>query len=96
MSDITESTQAAQSSRFVRGVDVLPPELLEHVQRHVDGRLVYVPARATTERRERDDQIVRLHAEGRRAQELAARFGISERRVHQVLRRERAGAQGAA
>ena len=69
--------------RHVNAGDVLPQEVLGLVQRYCTG-YVYVPA--TGERyRMRDEEILRLKAEGLGTGAIAERVGLCERRIRQIL-----------
>lgn len=81
------TTEAAP--RAVRAAEVLPPGLVRALQNYVEAVYVYVPARVTCDRQERDAEIMRQRAEGRSIVETAAAFGISARRLLQIQKRSR-------
>lgn len=83
--------QRPQRRRAYDAMDVLPPALLATVQSHVHTCFVYVPSPQTAARVQRDREIVVAATSGTTAQALATRFGLSERRVGQILARVRAG-----
>jgi DNA-binding NarL/FixJ family response regulator len=71
---------------YVNGRDILPPELLAEVQKHVRG-LVWIPS-PDTFIRERRELILSLRAEGVPTREVARLAGISVRRVNQIVSQE--------
>jgi DNA invertase Pin-like site-specific DNA recombinase len=68
---------------YVNARNVLPPRLLERVQRYCAG-FVYVPVPEPN--RDRDEQIRELFHQGRTVEEIAAHVGLSKRRVWQILK----------
>lgn len=70
------------SSDYINGQEVLPPELLAEVQKHVSG-LVWIPS-PNTFYRERRALIHTLREQGVPTTEIARLAGISVRRVNQV------------
>jgi len=76
------------AGNYANAKDVLPPELLEAVQRYHTGHL-WVPPNEPDEdkerQRERDRLILALRAEGLTGREIAERMNLSERRVWQIL-----------
>ncbi len=76
--------------RSVSAKDVLPPELVAELQKYVECVFLYVPAVAPGTRPARDVAIVEARASGKRIRDIAAEFGMTERRISQILTRERA------
>ena len=68
---------------YFNGNDVLPPDLLAEVQRHVTG-LVWIPA-PNAFFGERRKLILTLHKQGVPTREIARLAGISVRRVNQII-----------
>lgn len=80
------------AKRYVNAAETLPADLLDAVFKAVGEKPCYmwVPARQSTNRHERDQYAVQLHEEGYAAADIAVRLFISERTVWRILRRERA------
>ena len=67
---------------YANGRDVLPSDVLAVVQRHYHG-LVWIPPPEGAPTRH--EQIRQMRASGIPNVEIAARVGLSERRVRQIL-----------
>jgi predicted transcriptional regulator len=67
---------------YANARDVLPSEVLSLVQRHYNG-LLWIPPPASAP--DRHDQIRYLRMGGMPLAEIAARVGLSKRRVRQIL-----------
>jgi hypothetical protein len=68
---------------YVNARNVLPSELLAHVQRYCSG-LVYIPVPEPNQ--DRNEKIRELYQQGRSVEEIAAHAGLSKRRVWQILK----------
>jgi DNA-binding NarL/FixJ family response regulator len=68
---------------YANARDVLPPKLLELVQRYHNGLLWIPPSEGALTRHE---QIHQMHASGLPNAEIAERVGLSKRRVRQILK----------
>ena len=75
--------------RSVSATDVLPADLIAEIQKHAEGVFIYVPAVSPSARPARDVAIVEARMAGKRVRDIAADFGMTERRVSQILSRER-------
>jgi Mor family transcriptional regulator len=71
---------------YVNARNVLPPRLLERVQRYCAG-FVYVPVPEPN--RDRDEQICEMYQQGRSVEEIATQTGLSKRRIWQILKKPR-------
>lgn len=78
--------------RTVSAARVLPEELLHQLSEALGGGAccLWVPARKNLNRLGRNSYVIRLHAEGHSAADIADRLFISERTVWRILARERA------
>jgi len=76
----------------VNAAESLPADVLDAIYEAVGEKPCYmwVPARQSINRRERDQYAVQLHEEGYAAADIAVRLFISERTVWRILARERA------
>lgn len=85
--------------RYKNGKEVLPPKLLEQLQKYVQGELVYIP-RPESQRagwgaingtrmaiQMRNMEICRLHVDGKTIQELTELYHLSEDSIRKVIYR---------
>ena len=87
--------ESPRAKRSIRAREVLPPELLAQVQEHAQACFLYVPSVTSVLRAARNARIINARAEGATLRLIADEFGITERRVFQILaagRRRQAGA----
>lgn len=81
--------------KYVNAKDVLPAELIEEIQKYVNGKHLYIPR---TERdawgthtgirqqmRERNLEIVRRYRSGMDIEKLAGMFHLSEERIESII-----------
>ena len=85
---------------YMKAEDILPEELIRQLQEYVDGVSIYVPRREAMrknwgestgireELKERDRAICQARRMGAPVAELAARFYLSEKSIHRILRSE--------
>lgn len=80
-------------SRYLHASAVLPPELVAQVQVYAAGRYVWIPSPLPEIRAARDAEMFAAIDSGETVAVVAARFGVSGRRVYQMLteRRRRTG-----
>lgn len=83
---------------YVKAEDVLPKQLVEEIQRYVDGKLLYVPRKdensfswgeksGTKEKMaKRNQQIVSRYYSGETIAELSKVYYLSEKRIRGILR----------
>ncbi|MHC1695336.1 MAG: CD3324 family protein [Eubacteriales bacterium] len=83
---------------YKNAAEILPPELLEQVQKYVGGQLMYVPSTADKagwgakngSRRkyaERNRNIVHLYNNGLTIDELAGRYYLTVDSIRKIVRR---------
>ena len=70
---------------------LLPPRLLEQVQRHVEGALLWIPVREkhlvkTAGHPARNRAMRKQRAQGASIRQLSNRFGMSVARAWQIVR----------
>lgn len=87
--------------RYARARDLLPPELLEEIQRHTDGVYLYIPRKeenrlgwgdrthSKQETAARNAAIVRESAAGKTPAELAEIYFLTEKTIRRILQKER-------
>lgn len=90
--------------RYIRADEILPPELLEAVQKYIDGQLIYIPSKekqewgsVTASRKyycERNKEIFLEWKAGASTEELSLRFSLSEKSVQRILRQQKAAEGG--
>lgn len=83
---IIELESGNSNSRKYKVYEIVPQEIVEAVQKHVNG-LVYVPGRVSKADRRRST-VRRLLWKGLPVSEVAKRSGLSERRVRQIRQAE--------
>jgi len=86
--------------RYIRADEILPPELLEAVQKYIDGQLIYIPSKekqewgsGTASRKyycERNRKIFLEWKSGASTDNLSARFSLSQKSIQRILRQQRA------
>lgn len=67
----------------------LPAHVLKVLQEYVAGELLYVPATRFSRSKRRQSLVRVLRDQGLTMRAIAARIGISERRVRQILAADR-------
>jgi predicted transcriptional regulator len=72
---------------YANAEEVLPPELLEEVQKHHSGML-WIPA-AESFYRQRRKLVIALKSQGVSTEEIANLSGITPRRVNQILAQDK-------
>jgi len=87
--------------RYCKASDVLPAELIEEIQKYIDGQYLYIPRRQQSRRswgdntrtraeiRRRNRQIAQERADGASIRMLAERYFLAEKTVAAILRRYR-------
>ena len=90
--------------RYIRADEILPPDLLEAVQKYIDGQLIYIPSKekqewgsVTASRKyycERNREIFLEWKAGASTEELSLRFSLSEKSVQRILRQQKAAEGG--
>ena len=90
--------------RYIRADEILPPELLEAVQKYIDGQLIYIPSKekqewgsVTASRKyycERNREIFLEWKAGASTEELSLRFSLSEKSVQRILLQQKAAEGG--
>ncbi len=81
---------------YVRAEDILPKELIEAIQKYVNGQAIYIP---TMEKKlwgsmtdtkqflsDRNEQIFHKHEQGVTTMELAMEYALSEKSVQRIIR----------
>lgn len=84
---------------YCNASDILPTELIEEIQKYVDGQYLYIPRRQQSRRNwgdntrtraevaNRNRQIRREHAEGASCRVLAERYFLAEKTIEAIVRR---------
>lgn len=82
---------------YKNGKDVLPLELLQELQKYIQGELVYIPKEdniragwgenngTRLEIRMRNQEIYRLYNKGARIRELVDRYHLSEDSIRKII-----------
>ena len=87
-------------SVYKNAKDVLPDDLLEAVQRYLQGEMLYVPVKgprrpwgertgARKDLAQRNQQIRALYVKGRSVEELASTFHLSVETIQKIVRASR-------
>lgn len=84
---------------YVCAEEVLPKELIETIQQYVSGKNIYIPCKekktwgsqtnTKTYYKDRNQQIVKEHAEGLSIKKLASQYALSEKSIQRILRNDR-------
>lgn len=84
---------------YCNASDILPAELIEEIQKYVDGQYLYIPRRHEARRSwgdntqtraevaDRNRRIRREHAEGASCRALAQRYFLAEKTIEAIVRR---------
>jgi hypothetical protein len=83
---------ASDRRAYANAGEILPVEILRIVQCHFDGGLLWVPPRASRREKtrgheERNRQILEEKAGGASTKVLARKYGLSDARIRQLVRR---------
>ncbi|HHU77331.1 MAG: CD3324 family protein [Caldicoprobacterales bacterium] len=82
---------------YKNGKDVLPCELLQELQKYIQGELLYIPKKKNSRAgwgenngtrnkiRKRNEEIHRLYVRGMRIQELVTRYHLSEDSIRKII-----------
>ncbi len=84
---------------YLRAEEVLPQELIQEIQRYVNGACIYIPSlgkrdwgsRTATRQSlaQRNLDIYRAYSQGANVRQLAERFFLSEKSIQRILRLQR-------
>lgn len=86
---------------YVSAQSVLPDEIVELIQRYIDGEYIYIPRKSGSQKswgekngirntyRERDTQIFMQYSEGATVDELAEKYYLSEKSIRRILSKEK-------
>ena len=82
--------------KYKNAAEILPPELLQKVQCHIEGELLYIPRSNSKQEwgavsgskkfySERNCQIKELFHNGKSVEELAVKFGVSNSTIKKIV-----------
>ncbi len=81
--------------KYVNAKEVLPKELIEQIQKYVEGKHVYIPSKSRKpwgsrtgireELKQRNAEIVRRHRSGMDVLQLADMYALSEERIQSII-----------
>ena len=82
--------------KYKNAAEILPPGLLQEVQYHIEGELLYIPRSDSKQEwgavsgskkfySERNSRIRELFRGGRSVEELAKKFGLSSSTIKKIL-----------
>jgi Mor family transcriptional regulator len=85
-------SDAPPSRPYANAKKILPHQVLQTVQSHFDGGLLWIPPRKARKSKtkghdERNRQILQERADGASTRVLAEKYGLSDERIRQLLRR---------
>jgi len=72
---------------YANAAVVLPKYVLALIQKHFQSGLLWIPPAEPAEKRE--DQVIKLHDDGLTSLEISRKIHLSQRRVTQILQRNR-------
>jgi Mor family transcriptional regulator len=89
--DVQPPAPASDPRAYANAREILPVQILQVVQTHFDGGLLWVPPREarrdkTKGHLERNRQILQEKADGASTKDLAQKYGLSEERIRQLVR----------
>ncbi|NLC44451.1 MAG: hypothetical protein GX783_09245 [Clostridiales bacterium] len=82
---------------YKNGKDVLPCELLQELQKYIQGELIYIPKEDNTRAKwgenngtrqlikKRNQEIHRLYRKGLQVQDLVTRYHLSEDSIRKII-----------
>ena len=84
--------------RYANGKDVLPPELLAEVQKHLEGEILYIPKKDGENRvpwgqlsgyreqmKSRNNSIIAAYRQGSTINNLMEEFCLSESSIRKII-----------
>lgn len=86
---------------YIKAEEILPKELIEKIQNHVEGKSIYIPkkdgsrqtwgagTRTRQELADRNQEIYEAYIAGKHAHELADEFCLSEKSIQRILREKK-------
>ena len=86
---------------YIKAEEILPKELIEEIQNHIEGKSIYIPKKAGSrqgwgtgtltrqELEERNRTIFEEFSAGSRVCELAVKYCLSEKSIQRILRKRR-------
>lgn len=86
---------------YIKAEEILPKELIEKIQNHVEGKSIYIPkkdgsrqtwgagTRTKQELAERNQAIYEGYLSGERVCELADIYCLSEKSIQRILREKK-------
>lgn len=86
-----------KSMPYINARQILPPELIEQIQEHLDGQLVYIPKKSATRRKwgsksgskallqRRNQSIRQAWRQGDSLSDLASRQHLSEDAIRKII-----------
>ena len=86
---------------YIKAEEILPLEVIELIQKYVDGQNIYIPRKADnrvswgsgtairSELRERNQQIFSEYLSGKSIPELAECYYLSEKSIQRIIREEK-------
>ena len=77
--------------KYQNACDVLPKSLVEEIQKHFKGGLLWIPVALDNNNDERNDLIVQLAEHGEPVKSIAKLVDRTPRRVNQIVRLRKAG-----
>lgn len=87
--------------KYLKAENVLPEEVIELIQRYVDGEYVYIPRKAGKKRawgeksgarkdlKERNSSIYKRYMDGAAVEELSKEWFLSEQSIRRIISQEK-------
>jgi len=82
---------------YKNAISVLPADLLEAIQKHIDGEYLYIPRKAESKKRwgevknsrqyirERNEMIFSHYQDGISVEDIASRYYLSPKTIYKIL-----------
>ena len=92
--------------RYIKAADVLPKELMEEIQRYVDGAYLYIPrlsenrlswgdrTQSRQETAQRNREIYLRSLQGEQPTELAGAYFLTEKTIRRIILEEKKAGRG--
>ncbi len=87
--------------QHIKAENVLPKEIIDLIQEHIDGEYIYIPRKEGTQKswgqkkgtrhtlKNRNMEIFKMHMDGISIKELAEQYHLAEKSISRIIRQEK-------